>query len=767
MNAETEQPYLYQVKENIVYQLWTRYFPYWPVFLILIALALGGAKLYMQFKVPLYASTATILIKDEKRGMEASKMLESLDILSGKKIIENEIEVIESRSLLNQVVRRLNLYAPVFQEGKWRDASAYAISPIKIELQNPDSLTEANKINFDYDKLREQVKLNKQIYPLNQWIITPWGKLRFSANNSAYTYKAPLYFSLVHPKRVVQGLKSNLEVSSAGKLTSVVRLQLMDEVPKRSEDILNTLIASYNKASINDKNELAENTLAFLDDRLKYVSADLDSVEKRLQLYKARKGAINISTKGELYLHNVSENDQKLSDINMKLAVLGKVEEFISSKDRGEWIMPSTLGIDDPLLATLLNKLNDTKLQYERLKRTTGENNAQLLALSDQLELLKPDILDNIHGQQRSLEAGKRNLYSTNTSYASMLQALPQQERDLIEINREQGIKNSIYSFLLQKREEVALSRSSTVSDSRLVDHAESSLDPIGPRNAQVYLVAFIIAIIIGVVLIAVKEFFNPTIIFRQEIETLTSFPIIGEIVLDKSKIPTVLKETSDSLIAEEFRMLRTSLHYLGIGPMEKKILITSTISGEGKSFVAINLAMSLAISGKRVVLVEFDLKNPTLASKLGIENHKGVADYLGGYIDVDEVIRSVGDNRNLFLITAGSPSANSSELILHHRTADLFHYLEDRFDYVLVDCAPVGLLSDGYVLSKYCNATLFIVRHRYTPKKMLERLEPNNRINELKNLAIVFNGIREYGYGYGYMYNQNQKKRKKLLSIG
>lgn len=748
-------------KENLTSLLWNKYFPYWRLYLLLVVLAVGVVWYRLHFKLPVYECTAKLLIKDEKKGLEDSKMMESLNLLATKKIIENEIEVIKSRTLMAQVVKELKLYAPVFEKSKWKDLSAYASSPVKIEVQNPDSLVEANKVEFAYDASGGTVTVNGQTCALNQWITTPWGRLRFLANNKQYRYGSPLYFVLVHPKKIIQNLIGSLEVYSAGKLSTVLDLKIRDEVPERAEDILNTLIADYDKASVNDKNMLAENTLSFLDDRLRYVSTALDSVEKRLQQYKTKKAAINISSQGQLFLQNVSENDQKISDANMKLAVLGQVEQYIFSKDSRGGLVPSTLGVSDPLLTNLLNKLYDAELQYEKLKPTVGENNPELTSLAVQIEKIKPSILENVRSQQRSLEATKKNLYATNGTYTSLLQALPQQERDLVEINREQNIKSASYSFLLQKREEAALSRSSTVSDSRLVDKAESSLDPTGLGDKQVYVMGILVAIALGIVLVTVKEFFNPTIVFRQEIETLTSFPVIGEIVLDKSKTQLVLQESEDSLIAEEFRMLRTSLQYLGIGSGEKKILITSTISGEGKSFVAANLAMSLAISGKKVILVEFDLKNPTLASKLGMKSHKGVTDYLRGDADVDEVIKSTGDSPNLFLITAGNLSANPSELILHQRTADLFRCLESRFDYVLVDCAPVGLLSDGYVLSRHCNATLFVVRHKYTPKKMLERLEPNTRINELKNLAIVFNGIREYGYGYGYIYNQDQKRKK------
>ena len=757
-----------QSNENIISQLWSRYFPYWPVFLVLTAMAVGGAWIYLQYKLPVYKASATLLVKDEKKGIEESKIMESLNPLSTKKIIENEIEVIKSRALMAKVVEELNLYAPVYQKGEWVDIPAYDFSPVRIEVRNPDKLAEAKKVEFSFEPQTQTVLLRGQKVQPDTWVQTPWGELKFLLHNAAYQEKAPLYFSLVNPKKTLSAFSGKLDVTAAGKLSSVLYLTLKDEVPKRAEDILNALINAYDRASVADKNSLAANTLSFLDERLKYVSGDLDSIEKAIQHYRANKGAIDISSQGKLFLQNVSDNDQKLSEVNMKLSVLGQVEEYVASNNIRGGLVPSTLGINDPLLSNLLNKLYDAELQYDKLKLTTGENNPELSSLADQIRKLKPSILENVRSQKRSLDATKANLYQTNNSYGALLSALPKQERDLVEISREQNIKSSIYSFLLQRREETALSHSATVADTRVVDYAESSLTPVGLGGKIIYGAAIFLALGLGIVIITAREMLNRTVLFRQEIEALTRFPVIGEIVAVKGGEPVVIKEGQKSFVAEQFRLLRTSLPYLGIGPRNKKLLITSTISGEGKSFLATNLALSLAIGGKKVVLVEFDLSNPTLGEKLNIEANLGVADYLLGDAEPEEIIKRTGESANLFLIQAGNLPSNPSELILSDRTEELLQYLEKIFDYVIVDSAPVGLLSDGYVLAKHCDATLYVVRHKYTPKKMLERLDDSNKINELKNIALVFNGIKSrgfgpnkygYGYGYGYLYVQEPKK--------
>jgi tyrosine-protein kinase Etk/Wzc len=748
--------------DNVITVLWAKYFPFWPLFAILIVLAVATASFYKKINPPLFESTATILVKDGKKGIEDSKMTESLNILSSNKIIENEIEVFKSRALIGKVVTQLQLYAPMYEKRSWIDQPAYSTSPVKIELRNPDSLVELKMIDFSYDANRSEINVQGQSFPLNQWVTSPWGDIKFTKTNRPQESKKGLYFDLVHPKRVVQTLQRKIEALPSGKLSSIINLSLKDIEPQRSEDILNVLLTSYDNATLTDRNLLAQNTLSFLDNRLQYLATDLDSIEKQIQQYKANKGAIDLSSQSRLFLEKVSVNDQKISDLNMKLSVLSQVEQYILSNNKKGGLVPSTVGIEDVQLTSLLNKLYDSELEYERLKGTTGENNPKLTSLSDQIEKIKPGILENVRSQQESLKANKTNLITTNNTYSSLLSSLPKQERDLVEIGREQNIKNAIYSFLLQKREETALSHLSTLSDTRIVDKAESSLEPVGLKQPFIYMIAVLIAVFAGIIIITIRELFSRTILFRKEIESITNFPVIGEIAMEKTKTSLVIEEGKGTFIAEEFRMLRTTVLKLENNNIGKNILITSAIPGEGKSFIASNLAMSLAISGKKVILLEFDLTNPTLSAKLEIPAGLGIADYLSGNASSDEVIRSTKINPKLFIVTAGTLPRNPSELILNDNTAKLLETVKNRFDYVIIDSAPVGIVSDGYILSRFCDATIYVVRHKHTPKKMLERLDHNTKINELKNLAIVFNGVRtrgfgryEYGYGYDYSYSK------------
>jgi capsular exopolysaccharide synthesis family protein len=795
-------------RETSITQIWNRYVSYWPWFVFLLLLAVGGACLYMRYSIPQYESSARLLIKDEKKGVEDSKGLESLNLISTKKILENEMEVLQSRSLVKEVVNNLQLYAPVYEERKinsWLDSNkwfsantitnwlsnkgvspaalpAYNTSPVTVKAKSPDSLRETRQIPFTYVKEEKKVIIGVDSFPLNEWVRTPYGTLQFSPNSratdTAYTPAGQFYFTLQEPKKVIADIQNRLVIASASKLSSILDLSIKDEVPERGEDILNELLSAYNVAMLKDKNTLAANTLRFVEDRLNHVSRDLNGIEHKIEQYKSSQEAVDVSEQGKLFLENVSANDQKLSEIDMKLAVLDQVENYVKQKDNSSGIVPSTLGVTDPVLSNLLDKLSELELEYEKKKATTGEGNPLLSSVTDQINRVKPGILENIQNQRRSLQASRTNLASTNSSYTSVLQSIPKKERDLIQISRQQITMQSIYAFLLQKKEETALSYAANVSDSRVVDRASTTVKPVSPKAPIVFAIAVIAALVLGVVWVTLKELFNRKIMYRTDIERLTSHPVIAEISNDKSRNPIVIGGVnSRSFVAEQFRKLRVALNYLGVNTTNKKVLVTSGIAGEGKSFIATNLALSMALTGKKVVLLEMDLHSPAISEHLRISSDSGISNYLLGTREPEEIIKRSEVNDNLFFIPAGPLSANPTELLMSNRLPELLTYLDAIFDYIIIDTAPVGPVTDAYIISPYCDATLYIVRHRHTPKILVEQIDKNSKVNILKNMAIVFNGIRpkgfgkhHYGYGYGYgdgyAYKENRKIKKQKTSF-
>lgn len=752
-------------ENNLISELLFKYLPYWPLFLVLFVVFGAGAWLYLHYATPIYEASATILVKDEKKGVDDANLMEQLDLFGSKKLVENEIEVIRSRMLMHEVVENLSLYAPVMEEASFKARSAYLSSPIAIQALKPDSIQidedKENKTYFTYDDSKKEVVIGNRHYPLNTWVPEGLNVLRF-VPNAYYTpskeKQKKLYFSLLSAKVVTDGMMNAVKVTQATKLASVINLKIRDAVPRRGEDVLNGLIAAYNRAAINDKNALAFNTLKFINERLKLVTSELDSVESGIQKYKTREGIVDISAQGQQYLESVGLNDQKLSEVNVQLAVLDQVEKSLTQSNQ-PGIVPTTLGVDNPALASLLGKLYELEVQYEGLQKTTAENNPLLISLRNEIDKIKPNVLANVRLQRQNLEAGKANLTGTSNQYAAILNRLPQKERGLVQISRQQTIKNGIYSFLLQKREETALSYNSAVSDTRIVDDGQSGIKPVSPKHMLVYLIAMVGAFGAGAAFVAIREVFNQQIVFRSEIEQYTSIPVIGEIMMGDKETPFVIEEGGRSVIAEQFRQLRTSLAYIGINTRKKKILVTSTIAGEGKSFISVNIATSLAMTNKKVVLLEMDLRRPALSPIFNMSRQIGLTNYFVGDKDADHIIKSTTVNPNLFFIPSGAIPPNPSELIMNGRMDELLKYLETIFDYIVIDTAPVSPVTDAYLLSPMCDATLYVVRHGVTPKASIKVLDANMLVRPLKNVAIIFNGVRnrgfgQYGYGYGYGYS-------------
>ncbi|MEP7255851.1 MAG: polysaccharide biosynthesis tyrosine autokinase [Ferruginibacter sp.] len=762
-------------------QMMSKFLPYWPLLILFTLLAFAAAYAYLRYATPIYEAAATLIIKDERRGgAEDSKLLESLDLIASKKTIENEIEVLKSRALMEKVVKALYLYAPVSVEGKLKSGDAYVLSPIKIEVLNPDSIQEFERINFSYDKNNQTVLLNnKDKYPINQFVSTPYGTLKFLPNKYKFASlgsdKKQLYFALMEPQNVANGLLKGFKISP-NKQSAIIELSYKDPIPQRAVDLLNQLIILYDKASISEKNTLGLNTLSFVNEQLSGMAKDLDSIEKKIQQYKSGSGAVDIGAQGASYLKNVGENDQKLGDVNMQLSMLGQVEKFVDERKNGEMLAPSTLGVD-PSLATLITQMQTAQTEYDNLKKTVGANNPTLKSLADQINTLRPTIIDNIQSQKQSLTASRKSLYSTNSGYNAMLSTVPYKEKQLLQISREHQTLANQYQFLLQRKQETEMSLASVISNSRIVDKALAGKDPVSPNKKMIYIMAIFGAVGLFVGTIILKDTLTGRIKFRSEIEKMTSIPIIGEITFEKTKDPLIIEKGTRSLAAEEFRKLRVSLSFLGIDADHRKLLLTSSISGEGKSFIAANLAVSISLTGKKVVLVDLDLNKPTLSDILRVNYEEGVTEFLSGEKEAYQVVNKLDTHENLSFISAGSLPENPTELLANGKVKSLIEYLESNFDMVVIDTSPAVLVTDAFILSGLCDATLYVIRHNYTPKMLVKRIDENTQFNPINNPAIIFNGLKtrglfknNYGYGYNYVYGNkhygyNPKTRKQKKS--
>ncbi|MEI6946700.1 polysaccharide biosynthesis tyrosine autokinase [Paraflavisolibacter sp. H34] len=766
-------------REQAVFDsLGKKYLPYWPLYLVLVALFVTATYFYLRYQVPLYQANATLLIKDDNRGGSGTpQMVQELDAFEISKSVENEIEVIRSRKLAKEVVRNLHLYAMVAQEGRVNDYPAYTLSPISIQARFPDSIRASGNVYFTFNAASGTVVVDGKTYQLDQWYRLPYGELMFTRNKNntaGGSSQKDFYFSMVDVKSAANDLLSRLSVLASSGSSSVLKWVILDLEPKRAEDILNEWIDCYNRAAVEDKNVLAANTLRFIEERLKYVMDDLDSVEHRVERFKAVNKLVDISAQGQMFLENVSKNDQQLSDINLKMVVLRQVEDYVRSKNKQAGIVPATLGVEDPVLMQLLNGLYEAETQYEKLKKTTAENHPSVGALAGQITKMRGNILENIANQRRTLDAGRAQVFASNSKYSSLLASLPSKERELVDINRQQAIKNNIYTFLLQKREETALSSASAVADSRIVDVAESNYGPILSNSSMMYTMAVLSGLLLGIGLVTLKGLLSRTLQSREDLERETVVPLLGEVAHDRSGNIIVIGEGKRSFIAEQFRYLRTYLSFLGINEANNKILVTSSIPGEGKSFTALNLGISLALTGKRVVLLELDLRMPFLSASLNRSDYPGVSNFLIGQKEIDDIVAPTDLNENLFIVPSGPIPPNPSELLMNGRLKELLEYAEQHFDCVIVDTAPVGPVTDAFILMPLCNVTLYVVRQGYTPKATLQRLDEIYQLHQHKNMAVVFNGVKPkgltaykntYEYGYGQEAGRKEKKRKKVVS--
>jgi tyrosine-protein kinase Etk/Wzc len=751
-------------EENFFASLAYKYLPYWPLFAALLVISLAGGWAYLNYlAVPSYEVSAAIIIKDENKGVSGSRITESMDNFTTNKVVENEINIIHSRSLISKVVNDLKLYAPIHEDTQFKTVSAYTTSPVIIEHKDPAAIKAVPKTPFEVDEKVEIVTIENIRFPVNEWVSTPYGTIRFIKNPNLVTASEnPLYFTMTHPSKVTEDLMAKVRIQALSKMSAVVNLYLKDTVPQRGEDILNLLVASYKELAVNERNSLASNTLAFIEDRIKLAMEELEALENKVVQFKSTQGGVNLSEQGKLYLENVRDNDRKISEINTQLAVLGKVERYVLSENTSGSFVPSTLGVNDPSLNQLLQKLYDSEIQYQKLSNTTAENNPILVSITNEIANIRPRIIENIRNQRINLQASRANLASTNSGYNSSLQTIPHKERELMELTRQQMVKNNAYNFLLQKREETVLSHAPTAEDSKVIDMAGTSPFPVSPRPLYIYLMSVMAACGVGLFLVAGKELLNTKILFRSEIALYTHAPIVAELSYIKPQQKGVFTAPTEVSVIEQFRQLRVTLGLYGRTFTKKKIMVTSSIPGEGKSYVSTNLAASLASSGKKVALLDLDLRNPNTSTLFNLYKTTGIIEYLSDErVNPAEIVNET-ILPNLFILPAGANVGDHTELLLSERLENLFSFLEVSYDYLIIDTPPVDLVSDAYLLSEYCDITLLVMRHAYTPKPLVQRLAHDNKIKSLNNVAIVFNGVKprgfvkgQYGYGYGYGYER------------
>jgi tyrosine-protein kinase Etk/Wzc len=737
-----------------------RYFRYWYLFPIFLFIALTVAFFYLQMTQPVYSTKTSILIKDENKGLSGSQgdiLSELSSQFGGNKIVENELEIIKSQTLMEQVIKELTLDVSYTARDGLKTVNLYKSSPvnIKAEVVTPFALQQPLVIHMR-DSSHFSFNDEDKVFAFNQRFNNAWGA--FIVSKGSESVYNDIYINFSDVKNLAETMLNRLSVEQPNIKSTVLELIYQDSDIQRSKDVLNKLLDVYVQSSLSDKNSEASNTLKFIENRLGLITGELGDVEKDVESYKTNQGITDISAESQLFLENIKENDSKLNEVNTKISILESVDSYIQNAGEGA-VAPATYMIDDPVLVSLLTKFNELELQRERYARTTSPNNPLLQTINTQLAGTRQSIRENVQNLKRGMAVTKRNLEGINTRFSAGLRSIPKKEREFVGIKRQQSIKEELYLYLLQKREETALAYASTVTDSRLIDAPISSFNPIKPKKLLVWLGAGASGLLIPLLLVNLLFMLNNTVQRREEIEKVTHASILGEIGQMKTAVAgtpgeeSIIKMTSRSAVAEQFRALRTNLQYLGDGSC-RVLMFTSSIGGEGKSFISINLAASLAYSDKRVLLIGLDLRKPTLHERLGVPNKFGASNCLIGQGHYVDFIQSTGVHPKFDVLTSGPIPPNPSELLSNGKLPLLLAELQHQYDYILIDSPPYGLVTDSALIAEHVHATLYIVRFNYTILDHLKRIGELQKARRFSNLSVIFNGVNYgagYGYGYGY----------------
>lgn len=746
-----------------------RYLKYWYLFLLFMPLCLAGAYYHLLSTQPVFVSSTTLLIKDDADASAGKAIMDEMVKMSGNKSLENEMGILRSKLLMSLVAKELKLEIAYESEDGFRTVDLYAQSPIRINAEIVSDYAYGHPLVIhQMDSARFTINDFPQTYAYGQKLRTPWGLFSVTRlTDSPYKDISVRFHNL---PALTASLLHRLNVKVLYPESTLLELSFEDTSTQRAQDILNKLLDVYVQSSISDKNGEASNTLKFIESRLNLITGELGDVEKHVEVYKKTRGLTDIGAESQIYLANIKENDIKLNEINTKINILESIDTYVNNPKSGS-APPATYMIDDPILILLLTKYNELDLQRERYSQTTQADNPLVETISTQMAQTRQSIRENVQNLRRGMDVTKRNLENINTRFSSGLRGIPQKEREYLGIKRQQTIKENLYLYLLQKREETALAYASTVTDSRLIDAPISSYQPIKPRVSTIWTGAALAGLVIPLVLINILLMLNTKVQSKQEVEELTQTAILGEIGTMKRKkgqrtSESVFKIGSRSKVSEQFRALRTNLQYLGSGNC-RTIMITSSISNEGKSFVSVNLAASLAYTDRKVILLGLDLRKPSVHEYLEVNNTVGVTNYLIGQMNAQELIKKTWLHPKFDIIPSGPLPPNPSELLSNGRLGQLIRELREDYDYVLIDTPPTGLVTDSALISEYVEASLYVVRENYTLQDHLKNVAELKHSRRFPNLSLVYNGVNygaDYGYGHGYFDESNAKTEAELV---
>lgn len=763
-----------------------KYLRYWPWFIIGVVTCIIISVLYLKFTTPVYSTTASIIIKDDEAKGPSSEMAAFADLGllggMGTSSIENEIGILNSRRLMNSAVKTLNINVSYFEEGSIRTPELYLNTPYFVQVLKMDQtllkeqeeegsfyrISKQNSGGFSITNIESDTS---QKIVLGQPVDLGFADVVIVENKDYVPEKGndlnTVLVKFTSIDEVTAYYREKVQVNLTDKNSSLLNLSLQDPVRQKAQDIIDQLILEYNREAIEDKNLVARNTANFIDDRLKIINEELDSVETGKEEFKEANRLTDIKAESELIIENASEYNKRQQEVGTQLELANAMIDYLNSGSASD-LLPANLGIEEKGVNQQIEEYNSLVLERNRILSGSTQKNPIVIRLNSQIEQIKANVLQSLERMRSNLQIASEDLNRQAAAIGSRINSVPSTERQYRGIERQQNIKESLYLFLLQKREENSLSLAVTAPKAKIVDRAYSLKEPVSPKSKIVLLAALILGILIPFLIIYLRNLLNNKISSREDVEAVTKeIPIVGEIPKIARKQKDMVERNDRSVLGESFRILHTNLQYLLVNanknPRGNRIFITSTVKGEGKTFVAFNLALTLANTGKKVLLVGADLRNPQLQRyETGAREHLGVSDYLvKDDLNLKDLINPSQFHEGLQLLASGSIPPNPSELWRSEKTALLFEELSSAYDYVIVDTAPSMLVTDTFLINHFADLTLYVTRAGYTEKKLLNFAVDSKNDGKLHDVSFVLNDVKiaNFGYGnkYGYAYGEEK----------
>ena len=761
----------------------------WKWFVMSIIICLGAAAIYLKYATPVYQAYVKLLIKEDntkgRSAAAANALMQSstLGIMTNSAGIDNEMEILRSTTLAKETVKDLKLYVNYARKGKVKDHILYQNQPINVDLDQ-NSLDKLKKPIFlsieneggkyhitgkytyvpnNPDMKPVKYEIDRTVDRLPFTINTSVGLIKFTNNTAVKMPEGEVMKAVVVSPEVASVIYSKaISVSQTSKTTTIAELVLKDAVPTRAIDYLHQLAVCYNRQANEDKNEIAMRTEQFINTRLEKINNELGTTEGNLESAKRRYGIVDPKINSAQTVASSEVYTQKLAEMNMQIELLRSINDYMNEPTNKYQTLPSNVGLTDPTSSQLINKYNEIAMERNRLLRSASENSPSVVPLTSQLDELTGSIRRAMGQAQRNAEIQRNNTQQQYNIYSGQISSTPAQERILTQIGRQQEVKSGLYLMLLQKREENSISLAATADKCKLIDEPNYA-EKISPKGMIVMLIAFVLGLALPIGIIYLVNFFRYKIEGHDDVASLTKLPIIGDVAIAsdtaKTKADIVVHENCNNIMEEIFRSIRGNVQFM-LKENQKVVMFTSTISGEGKTFTAANLAVSFALLDKKVVLVGLDIRKPRLAELFEIRDFKhGITNLLVRDTISKEDIRGQilpsGVNKNLDLLMAGPIPPNPAELVTRKSLDTVIEALKEDYDYVLIDTAPVGLVTDTLQIGRVANVTVYMCRADYTAKASFDLINQLAAEKKLPNMSVVINGIdmskKKYGYAYGY----------------